>query len=127
MVRKNQISVGHARAVLSRSGAEAQIEAARRIVRDSLTVRNVENIAKSEKSGGETAKPKPEVMEAEDPIVAGALERLRYKFGSPVRLKVVGEGKGRVEIEYFSESDLARLFDILLGDGTESVARMVGS
>jgi ParB family chromosome partitioning protein len=120
MVRKNQISMGHARAVLAIEGEAAQLEAARRILQDGLTVRDVENIVKGEKAGAVKAKPAPapaapEPKEPEDPNVVHALEQLRYIFGTQVWLKASGEGRGRLEIEYFSEDDLARLFDILLG------------
>jgi len=121
MVRKNQISMGHARAVLAIEGEAAQIEAARRILQDGLTVRDVENIVKTDKVGVGKAKPSTAASEAEerpdDPNVAHVLEQLRYRFGTPVRLKASAEGGGRLEIEYFSEDDLARLLDILLGDG----------
>jgi ParB family transcriptional regulator, chromosome partitioning protein len=125
MVRKNQLSMGHARAVLAVEGPKAQLEAARRILQDGLTVRDAENIVKTDKGGAadgvERVKPVVAAPEAddqpEDPNVAHALEQLRYKFGTSVRLKVAGEGRGRIEIEYFSEGDLVRLFDILLGAG----------
>jgi len=121
MVRKNQLSMGHARAVLAIEGPKAQLEAARRILQDGLTVRDAENIVKIDKGVADKAKPAVTASEAdeqpEDPNVAHALEQLRYKFGTPVRLKVAGEGRGRLEIEYFSEGDLVRLFDILLGAG----------
>jgi len=125
MVRKNQLSMGHARAVLAVEGPEAQLEAARRILQDGLTVRDTENFVKTEKGGVvEKAKPgavalapvyEPEPREPEDPNIAHVLEQLRYRFGTHVWLKSAGEGKGRLEIEYFSEDDLARLLDILLG------------
>jgi ParB family chromosome partitioning protein len=121
MVRKNQISVGHARAVLAVDGEAAQIEAARRILQNGLTVRDIESIVKTDKGVADKAKPvivEPDLEERqEDPNVAHVLEQLRYKFGTPVRLRVSGEGRGRLEIDYFSESDLVRLFDILLGGG----------
>jgi ParB family chromosome partitioning protein len=117
MVRNGEISVGHARAVLSIDGAGAQVEAARRILSEGLTVREVESVAKAGRAGGDRSKPAaPGAREPDDPNVADALEKLRYKFGAPVRLKAVGDGGGRLEIEYFGEDDLARLFDILLGD-----------
>ncbi|MDR0330443.1 MAG: ParB/RepB/Spo0J family partition protein [Chitinispirillales bacterium] len=123
MVRRGEISVGHARAVLSIEGAQRQVEAARRVVLESLTVRDVESFAKGGKSGepggggGGKAKPAgPKGKDPEDPDIAHQLERLRYKYGTPVRLKVLGDGKGRVEIEYFSQSDMVRLFDLLLDD-----------
>lgn len=124
MLRKNQLSMGHARAVLAIEGADAQREAARRILQDGLTVRDAENIVKTEKGGGaeqakpaEAAGPASSATEPEDPNIAHILEQLRYRFGTHVRLKAAGDGKGRLEIEYFSEDDLTRLLDILLGGG----------
>jgi ParB family chromosome partitioning protein len=119
MVRKNRISVGHARAVLAIEGEAAQLEAARRILQDGLTVRDVESFVKADKGGKVKAKPAASAPgeRPEDPNVAHVLEQLRYRFGTPVRLKVAGEGGGWVEIEYFSDDDLARLLGILLGGG----------
>ncbi|MDR3013112.1 MAG: ParB/RepB/Spo0J family partition protein [Chitinispirillales bacterium] len=117
MVRKNEISSGHARAVLALDTEEKQLEAARRIIEDKLTVRDVEQLAKpsafSEKEPM-PSKPKSIVKTPEAPDITNALEQLQYKFGTPIRLKTAGSGKGRVEIDYFSEDDLARVFDILL-------------
>jgi ParB family chromosome partitioning protein len=117
--------MGHARAVLAIEGAGAQLEAARRILNDSLTVRDVENLVKAGRDSNEDtdkAKPAPEGTAPDDPNVAHALERLRYRLGTPVRLKAAGEGRGRVEIDYFGDGDLARLFDMLLGEDAGSAA-----
>jgi ParB family chromosome partitioning protein len=119
MVRKNEISAGHARAVLAEEGAEAQTEAARRILRDGLTVRAAEGAAKAGKGGRGKAKPVSRAGGPEDPNVASVLERLCYMVGAPVRLKAAGGGGGRLEIDYFSEEDLVRLFDVLLGGENE--------
>jgi ParB family chromosome partitioning protein len=120
MVRRGEISVGHARAVLSvEGGAERQVEAARKIASDGLTVRDAESLAKGGTPAGgadgdKTSTAGPKGKDPSDPDTAHQLERLRYKYGTSVRLKVLGGGKGRVEIEYFSQSDMARLFDLLL-------------
>jgi len=127
MLRKNRISMGHARAVLAIEGDAARLEAARRILQDGLTVRDTENIVKVDKGAAveavpaktAAAVPAAEPREPEDPNVAQVLERLRYKFGTQVWLKVAGEGKGRIEIEYFGGDDLSRLLDILLGGGAQ--------
>jgi len=127
MVRKNEISSGHARAILSLDGAEKQVEAARKVLEDKLTVRDVEQIAQSEKI---KKPPKPAQTPREqvqqDPNIVHQLERLQYKFGTAVKLKVTGDSRGRVEIEYFNDGDLVRIFDLLLGidngyDGVETV------
>ena len=117
MVRRNEISSGHARAILSLETEEKQLEAARRILEDKLTVRDVEQMNRQDAPAATAEKkpaPKPAAETPLSPDVINALERLQYKFGSPVRLKVTGNDKGRVEIDYFSEDDLVRVFDILL-------------
>ena len=119
MVRKGGISTGHARAILALDGEEAQLEAARRIVEDKLTVRDAEQIAQQKKAAGDGSEPPaPPKIKADgpppDPNIAHQLEKLQYKFGTQVRLKAMGNGKGRLEINYFSEEDLVRVFDLLL-------------
>jgi len=119
MVRKNEISSGHARAILSLETEAQQLEAARKILDDKLTVRDIEQFVQAEKvnkpAKTETA-AKPQQDKVLDPNIVHQLERLQYKFGTSVKLKVTGDNKGRVEIEYFSESDLVRVFDLLLAE-----------
>ena len=119
MVRKGGISTSHARAILALDGEEAQLEAARRIVEDKLTVRDAEQIVQQKKAAGDGSEPPaPPKIKADgppqDPNIAHQLEKLQYKFGTQVRLKTMGDGKGRLEINYFSEEDLVRIFDLLL-------------
>ena len=117
MVRKNEISAGHARALLSLDTPEKQLEAARRIVEDKLTVRDIENfVQQGKKGGGEPslpAKQEPFRQQPQDPDIVHVLEKLQYKFGTPVKLKETKGDKGRIEIEYFSVSDLTRILDLL--------------
>lgn len=117
MVRKNEISSGHARAVLSLPTAEEQLAAARKILGDGLTVREAEQITQAQKpQKGQKTPAKPAELAPQDPNITHQLERLQYKFGTSVKLKITGNNKGRVEIEYFSEDDLVRIFDLLLDE-----------
>jgi ParB family chromosome partitioning protein len=117
MLRKNELSAGHARALLSLDTPEKQLEAARRIAEGKLSVRDAEQFSRQEKSPPEAA-PAPQKSAAEkppqDPNIAHQLERLQYKFGTSVKLKETGINKGRIEIEYFSSEDILRIFDLLL-------------
>jgi ParB family chromosome partitioning protein len=127
MLRKNELTMGHARAILSLDDTKSQLEAARKIVEGKLTVRDAEQIAKPDKPPAgigednqaadqpKSSVPKPKTGKPLDPDIVHQLEQLQYKFGAPVRLKETGDSKGRVEIEYFSENDLVRVFDLLLG------------
>jgi ParB family chromosome partitioning protein len=111
MLRRDELSMGHARALLSLESEEKQIEAARQILGEKLTVRDVEGAVKRKKR-----EAKPE--EPQDPNIAHQLERLQYKFGTPVKIKITGNNRGRLEIEYFNGEDLVRVFDLLLDGGT---------
>ncbi|MDR2728038.1 MAG: ParB/RepB/Spo0J family partition protein [Chitinispirillales bacterium] len=116
MVRKNELSMGHARALLAIECAEDQLKEARRVVENGLTVRDVENTAsqtkenKPKSSTEKTAK----TLQKHNPDITFQLERLQYKFGTSVKLKATGENKGKVEIEYYNQDDLIRVFDLLL-------------
>ncbi|MCL2183115.1 MAG: ParB/RepB/Spo0J family partition protein [Chitinispirillia bacterium] len=113
MVRKSEISTGHARAILTLPTAEKQLEAAHQVLSDKLTVREIEQITQAEKP---KKPPKKPVEQLQDPNIAHQLERMQYRFGTSVKLKITGNNKGRVEIEYFSEDDLVRIFDLLLDE-----------
>jgi ParB family chromosome partitioning protein len=121
MLRKNEISTGHARAILSLEGAGQQLEAARKIASEKLTVRDAEQIARQEKPPAEeaAAKGQPARKPADgrplDPDIARQLELMQYRFGTSVKLKITGDNRGRIEIEYFSNDDIMRIFDLLLG------------
>jgi ParB family chromosome partitioning protein len=116
LVRKNAVSAGHARALLSVEDNQYRIELARKIVDEGLSVREVE---KRTQSAVQQKKGKEKTATDEktgDPDVLEALRRLEYHLGTRVRLKGLSENKGRLEIDYFSEKDLARIFDLLLAE-----------
>jgi ParB family chromosome partitioning protein len=99
LVRSGALTVGHARALLAVDASERQ-GLAERIVRDGLTVRDVERF-------GERRRPSPD---------RDALEaRLRYALGAPVAI-VGGTKGGRIEIRYADEGDLGRIVEALLPD-----------
>ncbi len=110
MVGEKKISMGHARALLSLSDQDQQQALAERIVRQSLSVRQVEQLVKRMQEPAEPA-PKPVV----DPNVAAAIARLEECLGAPVRLVERGK-KGRIEISYGSPAELDRLYSVLTGD-----------
>ncbi len=107
LVLNGSISMGHAKAILAIEGKANQIEAARKIVRKSLSVREAEFLSKK------TAAPagsKP----AKDPQISSLEEKLIRGLGTKVRIINKGR-KGKIEIEYYSLEEFDRLLDILLG------------
>ena len=92
-----------ARAVLLAHGTERRIALAQRAVREGLTVRKIEALAKAERRGA--SEPKPE-----DPYVADLEGRMREALGTPVKLKTKGRG-GVISIGYHDANELDRLLE----------------
>lgn len=105
MLAENRLSMGHARALLSLPEGASRVEIAEKIADEGLTVRAVEALAK------EDAPPK-KVRKTEKAAVYPDVERkLSEKYGTKVRIK--GNRKGKIEIEFYSVKDLTRIVDLL--------------
>ena len=103
---KNKLSTGHARALLSLEGGEKRVKLAQRIADEDMNVRQVEALVK------ETEIPKKKERKAEKISAYPDVEKqLSEKYGTKIRIK--GSRKGKVEIEFYSVSDLTRLVDLL--------------
>ena len=113
MVAEEKISAGHARALLGLESAAAQIQLAELIVKQDLSVREVESLValRSPKN----AKPSLEKEEPKvDPNVRAAVVAMERTLGT--RVKVNGDEKrGRIEISYFSAEDLNRIYELIVG------------
>jgi ParB family chromosome partitioning protein len=115
LVREGQLSVGHAKVILSLPDEKIQALAADRIVKESLNVRQTEGlVAKLQTPGGKekTGGPKTTTVKIGDPHVADLEARLREVFATKVKLNYA-EGKGSLEISFFSNEELERILQIL--------------
>jgi ParB family chromosome partitioning protein len=110
LLGEKKISMGHARALLSLPEEEQQRSVAEKILRQGLSVRQVEQLVKQMQEPAE-----PAAKPASDPNVAAAIARLEECLGAPVRLVERGK-KGRIEISYGSAAELDRLYSVLTGD-----------
>ena len=100
LTARGALSEGHARALLAVDDASRLIELAERIVREGLSVRQAEVLAKRAKgAGGKPAKAKPR----ESPAGRDLIERLQRALGTRVRLQHRG-GRGKIEV-FFSSLD----------------------
>lgn len=107
MVRNNVLTAGHARTLIT-LGEKEQKEAAQKIVKEDLSVRETEKLVGAMTKGPRTKKGKvkekpPWVIETEDTI--GEL------FGTKVQI-IQGKKKGKIEIEYYGSEDLERLVEL---------------
>jgi ParB family chromosome partitioning protein len=108
MLYNGSLTMGHARALLAVEGRANQVEAARKILKSGLSVREAESIAKKIAKRGSPAKKS-------DPQIASLEEKLIRQLGTKVRLLHKGKKGGRIEIEYYSLEELDRLLEILMG------------
>ncbi len=107
MIYSGSLSMGHARALLSIEGRTSQVEAARKIIKNGLSVREAELLAKKV-----SRPPKPGVRK--DPQILSLEEKLIKHLGTRVRILHKGKKGGQIEIEYYSLEELDRLLEILL-------------
>jgi ParB family chromosome partitioning protein len=112
MLRAGRISSGHARALLSIESAERQISLAEKIESEGLSVRSIE--AFTQKRSGKLNKNTETNNPPQDADTIKIIERLRYKFGTPVKIKQDEKGAGFIDVQFFSPDDLNRILDILL-------------
>jgi ParB family chromosome partitioning protein len=107
LIVAGRLTAGHARALLSIEGAEAQIEWAKRIVSESLTVREIERTAP-----GKPGKRRGRTGAKRDPELRAVEEALEMHLGSRVRVAKRGKG-GQIAIEFYSIEDLERILERL--------------
>lgn len=112
MLINGQISSGHARALLGVENPEVQLQLAQRIERDHLSVREVEKLVKLIAKGPKEKKEKSEDA-ALDLIFKDLEERMKTVMGTKVNISRKDKSKGRIEIEYYSESELERIVELI--------------
>ncbi len=110
MIDAGGLSAGHGRALLGMESSADQVALAARVVTNSLSVRETEElVAQQPKPRGEPREEKKDEPPA-DPNVRAAVLELERTLGT--RVKIVGGSiSGRIEIRYFSSEDLSRIFD----------------
>lgn len=108
-VSRGTLSMGHARALLGLEDDGLKIKIAQEVIKKDLSVRQVEEMIKnySQPVSRET-KEKPK----KDVFLSQVEEKLRDTFATSVQIKR-GKGKGKIEIEFFTDEDLERIMEII--------------
>lgn len=111
MLIDDMISPGHARALLAIEDGELQWKVANQIFDEKLSVREVEKLMKS------LQKEKPKKPEKEetayDYIYKDMEEKMKEILGTKVTVCHKADHKGKIEIEYYSNEELERIYDLL--------------
>ena len=111
MIIDDMISTGHARALLAIEDEEQQYLLATKIVDEKLSVRKTEKLVKSLKN------PKKEVKKTTPEhqfIYNDIAEKMKSIMGTKVNINAKANGKGKIEIEYYSEEELERIYDLMM-------------
>ena len=112
-VESGRLGVGHAKALLQVANPERRRHLRDRAVAEALPVRALEELARS--SGEPRRRKAPRNRTPVDPNLQRVVDSLRQRLQTRVRIN--GQpSRGRIEIEYFGNDDLARIAALLLGD-----------
>lgn len=111
MLVENQLSGGHARALLGLEDGDQQYALAQKAAENQLSVREVERLVKLMTA---PKKKKPEDTERDLSFIYRDLEeKLKSVMGTKVTINKKDKNKGRIEIEYYSQAELERIVDLI--------------
>lgn len=111
MIVDDMITTGHARALLAIDDEEQQYLIANKIFDEKLSVRETEKLVKALKNPKKVQK----VEKVENAFIYDNLEeKMKNIMGTKVNVNQKANGKGRIEIEYYSEDELERIFDMIM-------------
>lgn len=111
MIIDDMITTGHARALLAIDDEEQQYLLATKIFDEKLSVRETEKLIKSLKNPKKQVKV---VKTVENTFVYDDLaEKMKRVLGTKVSISPKGNGKGKIEIEYYSDDELERMFEMI--------------
>ena len=111
MIVDDMISTGHARALLAIDDEEQQYQLANRIFDEKLSVRETEKLVKALKN----PKKEKKNQKIEHTFVYDNIEeQMKNIIGTKVSVNPKANGKGKIEIEYYSEEELESIYDLIM-------------
>ncbi len=116
-IRDQQISMGHARAMINIENVDQQLYVFKEILTKDLSVRKVEDLVRSFASGKKDAMPS--ANKSTEKTLRNNFEYQRIqddlssKFGNKVLIKADEKGKGSINIPFLSTDDLNRILEML--------------
>jgi ParB family chromosome partitioning protein len=123
LLAEQKISAGHARALLALPDEELMVRVAESAASTGASVRHVEKTVQAmlEARDGVPAEPiiKPSssgIKPQLDPNIRAAIEEMEHKLGTRVRIVEKSADRGRIEIDYFSQEDLMRIYSLIMGE-----------
>ncbi|HEY2017512.1 MAG TPA: ParB/RepB/Spo0J family partition protein [Bryobacteraceae bacterium] len=113
LIAERRLSAGHGRCLLSLPSADHQREVAEKAVTGGWSVRQTERMTQK-MTEGRTPKHVNEVES--DPNVKAAIQEMQRVLGTRVKIIEGARKKGKIEIEYYSQEDLDRIYGVIVGE-----------
>jgi ParB family chromosome partitioning protein len=114
LVAERRLSMGHARAILGLPTPELQTQLADKTAAQGYSVRQVERLVKKISEPRE-----PSDKPLQDPNIKAAVHELEGVLGTRVRIVEKTDEHGRIEIDYYSQEDLQRVYELILSTRKE--------
>jgi ParB family chromosome partitioning protein len=112
-IREGRLSVGHAKVILGLLNDKQQKLAVERVIKDGLNVRQTEGlVARLQSRGPVGVKPGIITPLPQDSHVTSLEDKIRERLGTKIHLRY-SQGKGALEISFFSDDELERVLQIL--------------
>ena len=118
MVAESQLTLGHARALLSFPDERSITAAARDVVARQLTVRDVERLARE---GVKSPSKAPSGVDARPAEVRRIEDQLRKRLQTDVHISLSGKQKGELRVPFYSADDFERIMELLLGANRDTM------
>jgi len=112
LVAERRLSMGHARAILGLVTPELQTQVAEKAAAQGYSVRQVERLVKKV---NEPRNPSAETLQ--DPNIKAAITDLEAALGTRVKIVEKSDQRGRIEIEYYSQEELQRIYEWIVSTG----------
>lgn len=110
LVNEEKLSMGQARTILGLKDKSQMIDLAQRVVKENLTVRQLEEWV--QQANQSQIKKRPVSRPTKSPLWLAIEEKMEEKYGTSAKIVSKGD-KGKIEIEFVNDSDLTRILDLL--------------
>jgi len=116
LVAERRLSMGHARAILGLVNPDLQLQMAEKAAAQGFSVRQVERLVKKVNEPRE-----PSETSLQDPNIKAAVAELESTLGTRVRIIEKSDERGKIEIEYYSQGELQRIYEWITSTGNSKV------
>lgn len=116
MVIEEKLKSGHARTLIPIEDGDLQYEIAQKIFDEKLSVRDTEKLVKNIFNGKSKKKENKKQVNPQEEIIYKRFEEdLKMTFGTKVNINRKSKDKGKIEIEYYSQSEFERILELIHG------------